>query len=340
MEVTVGDDGVKDDYHYEQRMVKAILSMPPEVQNRFKILKVLNDRKNKTVDQIRKLNLKYEQLKEPLYELRRQIIAGEDFLPEYLNRFDQKYEKLKKQIPKDADEEEFAAEKVDIDEVVEHKGVPGFWKRVLKSHNLIRDYVKKQDEPILMHLANITGQHFPDKFGYELTFYFSPNEFMENVELRKTYHMLDDRILERTESTQIIWKEGKDPTKKKIKKKQQNKKTGAVRQIWKTVDQDSFFQFFKSHTMPEHSELEGMDKEKQEELAVKLDEDFDLGNDILNEIIPEALEYYLGVVDDEISDLDSDTEEEDADQDGEGDDQDDGEGDNNSPEPKEKDNVE
>ena len=36
--------------------------------------------------------------------------------------------------------------------------------------------------------------------------------------------MVDERILERTESTQIIWKEGKDPTKKKVKKDKKKKK--------------------------------------------------------------------------------------------------------------------
>lgn len=67
--------------------------------------------------------------------------------------------------------------------------------------------------------------------------------------------------------------------------------------------------------MPASDKLDQMEKEEREELATKLDEDFDLGNDIINEVIPEALEYYLGVVEDKFSDLDSNTEEDD---DGEG----------------------
>ena len=35
--------------------------------------------------------------------------------------------------------------------------------------------------------------------------------------------------------------EGKDTTKKKIKKKQKHKKTGETRTVVKTVDADSFF---------------------------------------------------------------------------------------------------
>jgi nucleosome assembly protein 1-like 1 len=38
--------------------------------------------------------------------------------------------------------------------------------------------------------------------------------------------------------------EGKDPTKKKIKKKQKHKKTGETRTVVKTVDADSFFNIF------------------------------------------------------------------------------------------------
>lgn len=44
--------------------------------------------------------------------------------------------------------------------------------------------------------------------------------------------------------TTIEWKEGKDPTKKKIKKKQKHKKTGETRTVVKTVDADSFFNIF------------------------------------------------------------------------------------------------
>ena len=64
--------------------------------------------------------------------------------------------------------------------------------------------------------------------------------------------------------------------------------------------------------MPPPEEMDGKSKEEQDELSTKLDEDFDLANDIFNELIPEALEFYLGVVDDEFSDLDSNSSEEDG----------------------------
>jgi len=221
--------------------------------------------------------------------------------------------------------------KVKVTEVINQQGVPGFWLRALKNHHLIKTYIKKHDEPILKHLINISGRHFEDRHGYELTFKFTPNEFMENTELKKAYFMVDDHILERTESTEISWKDEMDPTKKKIKKKQKNKKTKAVRVIMKTVDQESFFGFFKSLTMPDPKKLNNMQDDDQEELAVRIDEDFDFGNDIINDVLPEALEIYLGVVDNEFSDLDSN-----SDEDGEGEGDNDGEGDDNDDDDKKK----
>jgi nucleosome assembly protein 1-like 1 len=310
MEVQLADEGIKNDLYYEQRLSKVVMNMP----DKFKILKVLGDKKSKTVDHIRKLNLKYEQLKAPLYALRASVLDGEEYPSEYLTYFDQKHDKLKKDVVKegDDDEEESEGVKVNVDDLVEQKGVPGFWGKVLKAHDVIRDYIKKHDEPILKHITDISGQHFPDRHGYEIVFTFNHNEYMENTELRKVYHMIDDRILEKTEGTHIVWKEGKNPTIKKVKKKQKNKKTGEVRSVTKVVDQESLFNFFKSKSMPESDKLDQMEKEEREELATKLDEDFDLGNDIINEVIPEALEYYLGVVEDKFSDLDSNSEEEDV----------------------------
>ena len=317
MEVETTDDKIQDDQYYEQRLNKVIMLIPENVRDRFKLLKVIGDKKVNTVEKMRKLNLKYEQLKAPLYELREAILNGEAFPEDYLHKFDQKHNQLKNELGNDASKDDWAAVKLDTEDLVEHSGVPGFWLKVLKAHNLVKDYVKKHDEPILKHLTNISGQHFSDRIGYELTFTFSPNQYMENTELKKVYHMIDERILEKVESSSINWKEGKDPTKKKVKKKQKNKKTGAVRTIMKTAEQTSFFNFFKSLSMPPPEEMDWKSKEEQDELSTKLDEDFDLANDIFNELIPEALEFYLGVVDDEFSDLDSNSSEEDGSNDAE-----------------------
>ena len=43
-------------------------------------------------------------------------------------------------------------------------------------------------------------------------------------------------------------------------------------------------------------------------MGEKLDDDFDFGNDFVEDIVPEALEYYLGYGDDELGDSDEDDE--------------------------------
>lgn len=78
----------------EQKMIKIISLMPKEVQNRFKVLKVLSDKRSNLSDkfeeEIKALDAKIAAKKKPLYEQRRQIIAGEltDFT-QFKEKFDQ-----------------------------------------------------------------------------------------------------------------------------------------------------------------------------------------------------------------------------------------------------------
>ena len=58
----------------------------------------------------------------------------------------------------------------------------------------------------------------------------------------------------KTEATEIEWLEGKDTTKKKIKKKQKHKKSGETRTVMKTVDAESFFNLFQNLTKPEDAD--------------------------------------------------------------------------------------
>jgi hypothetical protein len=59
----------------EQKMIKIVSLMPKEVQNRFKVLKVLSDKRSALSDQfeeeIKALDAKIAAKKKPLYEQRR-----------------------------------------------------------------------------------------------------------------------------------------------------------------------------------------------------------------------------------------------------------------------------
>jgi len=81
---------------------------------------------------------------------------------------------------------------------------------------------------------------------------------------------------------------------------------------------DSFFNFFESvaaaemdkKTAPENSD----DDDEENKIGEQMDHDFDLGNDIKDDIVPLALEYYLGVIEkEEPEDSDDDDDDDDDD---------------------------
>lgn len=69
---------------------------------------------------------------------------------------------------------------------------------MLKNHHLVQDYVKKHDEPILKHLKDIRGWLHEEGYGMTLEFEFSSeaSEYFDETVLRKTYHMVDEDVLE------------------------------------------------------------------------------------------------------------------------------------------------
>ena len=303
----------KDEVDFEIKLSKIITQLPEDQQTRFKLLKIISDRRQKIASEMearmRELEVRFDGIKAPLYEKRAHLIAGEvDPEPDTETKFSQQHRRLKDQIGSDQSKiDESEAVKQDLSKVDEGPGIPGFWLRVLKNHHLVQDYVKKWDAPILRHLRDIRGRLAMEGFGMTLEFDFDEgaSEYFEERTLSKTYHMVDEQVLERTECSPITWREGKNVTEKEVEKKQRNKRTGEVRTVKRKEPQESFFQFFVSRQMPNPEQMASMEEEKKEELACKIDEDFDLGNDLLNEIIPEAMETYLKVINEGYSDINS-----------------------------------
>lgn len=116
------------------------------------------------------------------------------------------------------------------------------------------------------------------------------------------------------ESCKIEFK-GKDIRFKQIKKKQKNKKTGQQRVVTKTVENKSFFNFFRDVEAEEINELEA--NEEQLKNREKLDDDFEVGGVLVDEVLPYSLEYFLGIEhegdedDEDIEDGDDDDEDDD-----------------------------
>ncbi len=165
-----------------------------------------------------------------------------------------------------------------------------------------------------MHLQDIQCNLHTEGYGFELIFLFEKNDYFKNASLRKSFVMTRQNIIEKCEGTEIEWKEGKDVTKKKIKKKQKAKKGQPGKTITKTVEQESFFNFFKTIEMPDETELaegkkpekEDDEEEEKKDAGELMDEDYDMGQEFKDQLIPLALEYYLEVIQEDEDDEDDD----------------------------------
>ena len=115
-----------------------------------------------------------------------------------------------------------------------------FWLRAITNHPTLSEHVSEKDRKILSALQDIqVSLHEDYGFGFDITFTFEPDHpyFLEQV-LTKKFTMSRQNVIEKTEQTKINWKEGQDPTRKKVKKKRKGKKVNIE------VSADSFFTFF------------------------------------------------------------------------------------------------
>merc|ERR1740130_2644340 len=100
----------------------------------------------------------------------------------------------------------------------------------------------------------------------------------------------------RVESTVVDWKDGKDLSKKKVKKKQKHKKTGETRTVTKTVAAESVFTCFQSFTVPNQDDQDSDEEPDEEERKL-----IDLSQECMTLVedmattFEEALLYYFGL---------------------------------------------
>lgn len=300
-----------------QRMAELLASLPPQVKKRIKALKRLQLEttviETKFFKEVHELECRYHKLYMPLYEKREKIINGH-------------YEPTEEecQWPSD-DEEELAKqlnEKVTIEEVAKEeppvKGIPDFWLTIFRNCNVLSEMVQAHDEPILKHLQDIKVQVQEDPMIFTLFFHFSPNEYFTNTVLTKEYVMKcvpdeDDPFnfegpeIYKCSGCTINWYKGKNVTMKTVKKKQKHKSRGVVRTVTKTVQNDSFFNFFTPPTVPEDSKEEDVD----EDLRNLLTSDFEIGHYIRERIVPRAVLYFTGEGVEDEEDFEEEEDEED-----------------------------
>jgi len=162
---------------------------------------------------------------------------------------------------------------------------------------MMMQYMREKDLDTLQYLTNVTANETskPPTCSIELT--FKENEYFTNEKLTLKVEFKDesrDEVVE-TIGTIVDWKDGKDITTKKIKKKQKNKKTGETRNIVKTVPAESFYNCFESRKAPEGGRDEAAEDEDEEteKLMDALDESMQIAMDFNDLYMWEALEYYL-----------------------------------------------
>jgi nucleosome assembly protein 1-like 1 len=310
-----------------QRNAQMLAALPPNVKRRIKALKKLQMEQTnieaKFFDAVHELECKYHKLYVPLYEKRQTIVNGsyepadgecewpsddEDDLPtDVVDKL--KIEDAAKEL------------KPQFDENV--KGIPEFWLTIFKNIALLSEMVQEYDEPILKHLKDIKTNFIEKPMGFVLEFHFEPNEFFTNMVLTKEYDMKcdpdpDDPFgfegpeIYKCRGCTINWNKGKNITLKTVKKKQKHKSRGLVRTITKTVQNDSFFNFFNPPTIPDDINADDVD----EELRDLLTTDFEIGHYMRERVVPKAVLYYTGeaIDDEEYEDEDDDDEEEEEDE--------------------------
>ena len=162
------------------------------------------------------MEFKYDRLYKEIYEQRRSLLLGEkppaaDFLSEYDTR------------AKELDDEDYKKLEVNAPDVKDIQntplGVPGFWLKAMLNHSAIARLIQEKDRPILMYLQDIQCALHDPGYGFDLTFTFEKNDYFKNETLKKSFVMARQNIIEKCDGTEIDWKDGKDVTKKKIKKK-------------------------------------------------------------------------------------------------------------------------
>eukprot|EP00918_Siedleckia_nematoides_P008224 GHVU01017823.1.p1 GENE.GHVU01017823.1~~GHVU01017823.1.p1 ORF type:complete len:487 (+),score=182.33 GHVU01017823.1:102-1562(+) len=201
------------------------------------------------------------------------------------------------------------------------KTFPKFWLRVLRNFPRTKAMIQEEDEDALSYIEDITWK-YQDGHTFELTFVFSENPYFEQRELTKLVVVEVTRAVPTLNSmpgTEIKWKTGKDLTKNVITKKQRNKKTKETRTVTQIVDKDSFFNFFKSYTVPAREVMETMGEDEVAELELNVDTDYYVATGIKDKLIPYAAGWFMGDEVDESaessdSDEDDSSEEDDSDE--------------------------
>ncbi|CAB3388211.1 Hypothetical predicted protein [Cloeon dipterum] len=294
-----------------QNVLEMMQALSPSVKRRLKALKRLQFEATKVEAQFyqeyHELEMKYEALYQPFRDKRKEIVNGaheptdqESEWPSDDEKEDDLCDETTKMKIEDvaADSKPAAAAEDKNKKNEPEKGIPDFWLTIFKNVGILSEMVQEHDEPILKNLKDIVVTLTDKPMGFNLDFYFAPNDFFNNAVLTKHYEMKCEpdegdpfsfegpEIVKCTGCT-IDWKKGKNVTVKVVKKKQKHRSRGSVRTVTRTVQNDSFFNFFDPPAVEDENEMD-------DHIQSLLTADFEIGHYIRERIVPNAVLFFTG----------------------------------------------
>ncbi|KAL3928409.1 MAG: hypothetical protein SGARI_005043, partial [Bacillariaceae sp.] len=182
--------------------------LPDTIRHRVDKLKALHDQREdlrkEYLAERAKIEAKYHQLEQPLYEQRKNIVLGN----------------MDEAIAKESGDDNITG--------AEEKGIPQFWVVALSQMPVTGEMITEQDVDCLGYLQDITCSDNENGEGFQLQFHFSANDYFDNATLTKSYEvpnllLADEPILKNVDGCEIQWKPGKCLTHVEVTKQQRGK---------------------------------------------------------------------------------------------------------------------
>ena len=124
------------------------------------------------------------------------------------------------------DEANASHEPVKVDHLENEAGIPDFWLQSIKNNEMLMAIIKEKDTEALDSVTKLEVSKSLNpaegiKVAKGITLSFSDNEFFSNDKMTLTVNFKDSECEEvhSVSATVVDWKDGKDLSKKKVKKK-------------------------------------------------------------------------------------------------------------------------
>lgn len=179
-------------------------------------------------------------------------------------------------------------------------GIPDFWLIAMRNHPAFEEMITDKDAEVLSYVEDIVTEDLfdedGDEEGYKIEFVFKENPFFNNKKLSVTFYEVQENGFVQVRDivgSDIQWKEGKNVTVKKMKKKP---KPGSKKMPETKLEPvDSFFRWFSP---PEVPDMDGDEEEGEDEeldmLREEVEEHMQIGEILREGIVKRAVAWFTG----------------------------------------------